>query len=56
KSAEIARATGLDVIGSGGVASLKDIQNCIDYKLSGVITGRAIYEGELDLSEALKLC
>ena len=56
KSAEIAAATGLNVIGSGGVASLDDIQRCIDHKLAGVITGRAIYEGELDLKEAIALC
>ncbi len=56
KSAEIAVATGLNVIGSGGVASLNDIQRCIDHKLGGVITGRAIYEGELDLKEAIELC
>ena len=56
KSAEIAEATGLAVIGSGGVASLADIQRCIDHNLAGVITGRAIYEGELNLREAIELC
>ena len=56
KSAEIGNATGLNVIGSGGVASLNDIQRCIDHKLAGVITGRAIYEGELNLKEAIELC
>lgn len=56
KSAGIAQATGLNVIGSGGVASLDDIQRCIDQKLAGVITGRAIYEGELNLKEAIDLC
>lgn len=56
KSAGIAQAAGLNVIGSGGVASLNDIQRCIDHKLAGVITGRAIYEGELNLKEAIDLC
>jgi len=56
KSAGIAQATGLNVIGSGGVASLNDIQRCIDQNLAGVITGRAIYEGELNLREAVALC
>ncbi|MEM8860762.1 MAG: 1-(5-phosphoribosyl)-5-[(5-phosphoribosylamino)methylideneamino]imidazole-4-carboxamide isomerase [Chloroflexota bacterium] len=56
KSAEISNATGLNVIGSGGVASLNDIQRCINQKLAGVITGRAIYEGELNLKEAIELC
>lgn len=56
KSAEIARSTGLNVIGSGGVASLDDIQHCIEQKLAGVITGRAIYEGTLSLREAIAQC
>ena len=56
KSAKIAKATQLQVIGSGGVASLDDIQRCIDHELAGVITGRAIYEGELNLKEAIELC
>ena len=55
KSAEIARATGLAVIGSGGVAGLADIERCIEHRLAGVITGRAIYEGTLDLGDAIRL-
>lgn len=57
KSAEIAAATNqrVKVIGSGGVASLDDIQTCLDHQLAGVITGRAIYTGALDLAEAIQL-
>ena len=48
--AEISR---LDVIASGGVHTLEDVIAARDAKLAGVIVGRAIYEGTLDLKEAL---
>lgn len=46
--------TGLNVIAAGGVASLDDIRAARDAGLWGVIIGRALYEGELDLARALK--
>lgn len=48
---------GIPVIAAGGVATLEDIRNLYPLsrsgKLEGVITGRAIYEGSLNFSEAL---
>lgn len=44
------------VIASGGVSSLGDIEALLELRplgLLGVITGRAIYEGTLDLKEAI---
>ncbi len=52
-TAELARATGLNVIASGGVASLEDIRRVQAAELNGVIIGRALYEGHVDLAEAL---
>jgi len=55
---ELIRKTGLDVIASGGVASLKDLVklNSLAKKgVSGVIVGKALYEGKFTLAEALKL-
>lgn len=55
-SASLARATGLRVIASGGVASLQDILRAHDHAAAGVvgvITGRALYEGRVDLAQAL---
>lgn len=53
-SEALAIAAGLDVIASGGVAALDDIQVCLQAEgVSGVITGRAIYDGRLDLAEAI---
>jgi len=54
-TAQLAQATGLNVIASGGVATLADIANChalAPQGVSGVITGRAIYDGRIDLAEA----
>jgi phosphoribosylformimino-5-aminoimidazole carboxamide ribotide isomerase len=57
-SAALAQATGLSVIASGGVAALDDIRRVLqvaEQGVSGVITGRALYEGKLDLAQALAL-
>lgn len=48
--------TGAPVIASGGVSNLHDIEALLDLGplgLIGVITGRAIYEGTLDLRQAI---
>ena len=48
--------TSLPVVAAGGVTTLADVQNLYPLHaegLEGVITGRAIYEGTLDLREAL---
>lgn len=53
---ELARAVKLDVIASGGVrdtADLLAIRNLGRPNLIGAIVGRAIYEGRLDVAEAV---
>jgi len=48
----------IPVIASGGLASLKDIERMLQpdaAKLEGAITGRALYDGRIDPTEALKL-
>ena len=53
---EIAHASGIDTIASGGVKDLTDIKNCKDNgNIAGVIVGKAFYEGKLDLEEAFKI-
>ena len=54
-TAALARSTSLPVIASGGVASIDDIRALAndDSGIEGVITGRAIYDGRLDITEAL---
>lgn len=54
-TAALAEATDLHVIASGGVAALEDITRChalADKGVIGVITGRAIYDGRIDLTQA----
>ena len=46
-------ALGLDVIASGGVASLDDLRRVRAAGLAGAIVGRALYEGRFTVAEAL---
>ena len=52
-TAQLAQTTGLNVIASGGVASLEDVRRAYEAGLSGVIIGRALYEGQVALEDAL---
>lgn len=55
-SSELAGAVSIPVIASGGVKDLSDIKRVAKAgNLEGVITGRAIYDGGMDLSAALKI-
>jgi phosphoribosylformimino-5-aminoimidazole carboxamide ribotide isomerase len=51
---QLAETSGLDVIASGGVHTLEDVLAAREAKLAGVIIGRALYEGSVDLREALE--
>jgi phosphoribosylformimino-5-aminoimidazole carboxamide ribotide isomerase len=53
---EMAESLNIPVIASGGIASLDDIRNLTSIrKLYGAITGKALYTGSIDLSEAIKV-
>ncbi|GGC04815.1 1-(5-phosphoribosyl)-5-[(5-phosphoribosylamino) methylideneamino] imidazole-4-carboxamide isomerase [Marivita lacus] len=54
-TADLARAVSIPVIASGGVSSLDDLIALRDCgaQLDGAISGRALYDGALDLTEAL---
>lgn len=57
-TAELARASSIPVIASGGLASIEDVKALLtpEYRmLEGAITGRALYDGRLDAREALSL-
>lgn len=54
----LARSTDLPVIASGGVKGLDDIRMLAlqaDQGIEGVITGRALFEGRLDLAAAIAM-
>ncbi len=44
-----------NIIASGGIRDINDIKLCKDNKLYGVICGKSIYKGTLDLKEAVAL-
>ena len=55
-TAALARAVTIPVIASGGVASLTDLVALRDTGvIAGAISGRALYDGAIDLGQALKL-
>ena len=57
-TAALARACGVPIIASGGVASIEDIRRVKTVEADGVqgcIIGKAIYTGAVDLQEALAL-
>lgn len=56
-TAALARAVSIPVIASGGVSSLADLRALKDTgaPLDGAISGRALYDGAIDLKEALDL-
>jgi phosphoribosylformimino-5-aminoimidazole carboxamide ribotide isomerase len=54
-AARLAREAGVDVVASGGVASLDDVRACRAAGVFGVIVGKAIYEKRIDLAEAIGL-
>ena len=57
-TAELAKATKIPVIASGGLASIEDVRTLMrpEYAmLAGAITGRALYDGRIDPKAALRL-
>ena len=54
-TAALAHAVSIPVIASGGVSSLQDLLDLRDCgaKLNGAISGRALYDGAIDLKSAL---
>jgi phosphoribosylformimino-5-aminoimidazole carboxamide ribotide isomerase len=54
----LSRSTSIPVIASGGVSRIEDIVKLMELEsdgVIGVITGRALYAGSLDLEEAIRL-
>ena len=57
-TAELARATKIPVVASGGLASIDDVHTLLKPEhamLAGAISGRALYDGRIDPAAALAL-
>ena len=52
---EMAKRFSLNIIASGGVSTLDDVQTLTNMRLYGAILGKALYTGDLDLSAALRI-
>lgn len=52
---EMVSATGLNIIASGGVSSLKDLEMLKEINVYGAIMGKALYENRIDLKTAISL-
>ena len=52
---ELSDVTGLDVIASGGVSSMKDLELIAGSGVHGAIIGKALYEKKVDLAKAIEL-
>ena len=55
---ELAESVKIPIIASGGISGIEDVENLLTIADSGgigMITGRALYEGTLDLADAINL-
>ena len=52
-TADLAAVTDVPVLASGGVGSIDDLRPLVETDVAGVVIGRAIYEGKIDLAAAV---
>jgi len=53
---EILASTSINLIASGGISSIKDIEDVKAAGCEGVIVGKAVYEGRIKLNELTAVC
>ena len=53
---EILKSVSVDLIASGGISSIDDIEELREIGCEGAIIGKAVYEGKLTLKELSRLC
>ncbi len=53
--AEMQRSVDMPVVASGGVTTVDDVRRLTEAGMAGCIIGRALYEGTIDLKEALQV-
>jgi 1-(5-phosphoribosyl)-5-[(5-phosphoribosylamino)methylideneamino] imidazole-4-carboxamide isomerase/N-(5'phosphoribosyl)anthranilate isomerase len=53
---KVQAVTDAAIISSGGVSSVDDLIKLREFRLAGVVLGKALYEGQIDLLSALTAC
>lgn len=53
---ELSKRYKMDIIASGGVSSIKDVENLSNINMYGAIIGKALYTGDIDLKDAVEVC
>lgn len=54
RTEELVKSVSVPIVAAGGVTTIQDIKNLKKIGVAGAIIGRALYEGTLTLTEALK--
>ncbi len=54
-TAALSRETGLNVIASGGVSTLDEVEKLMNHGIAGAIVGKALYEGTVNLQDLLAI-
>ncbi len=55
----LSQSVNMNIIATGGVSSLQDIQSLLDLKqrnIAGVVIGKALYENKIQLKDAVRTC
>ncbi len=52
---ELSEKFSVDIVASGGVTTIDDVKTLSDMNLYGAILGKALYTGNIDLAEAVKV-
>jgi phosphoribosylformimino-5-aminoimidazole carboxamide ribotide isomerase len=52
---EMVKAVDVEIIASGGVKCIDDIRNLKEIGVAGVIVGKALYTGDVDLAQAIEI-
>ena len=52
---ELARRFGMDIIASGGVSAMEDVERLSKLNIHGAIVGKAYYTGAIDLKKAIEV-
>ena len=57
RTKQLAEAVNIPIIAAGGATTIDDIKKLVETKvISAAIVGRALYEGTLNLAEAINVC